>query len=79
MSWSGVTGESNAQKYFDLFSSTFNDLYTLYGFQSKHSTIHPMIHLLNKVGDAMNKKQYTIGIFCNLKKAFDLVPHDILL
>ena len=38
-----------------------------------------MIHLLNKVGDAMNKKQYTIGIFCDLKKAFDLVPHDILL
>ena len=50
-----------------------------YGFQSKHSTIHPMIHLLNKVGDAMNKKQYTIGIFWDLKKAFDLVPHDILL
>ena len=38
-----------------------------------------MIHLLNKVGDAMNKKQYTIGIFWDLKKAFDLVPHDILL
>ena len=30
LSWSDVTGESNAQKSFDLFSSTFNDLYTLF-------------------------------------------------
>ena len=34
---------------------------------------------MNNVSNAMNKNEYTIGVFCDLTKAFDLVPHDILL
>ena len=50
-----------------------------FGFQEAHSTYHPMIHLLNSVSEAMNKKEFTIGIFCDLKKAFDCVPKRTLL
>ncbi len=50
-----------------------------FGFRKKHSTIHPMIHFLNHVSEALNKKKYTIGIFCDLKKAFDTCDHQILL
>lgn len=50
-----------------------------FGFQASNSTVHPMIHLLNKVSNALNQNHYTIAIFCDLQKAFDLVPHDVLL
>ena len=49
-----------------------------FGFQEGNSTIHPMIHMLNKISTAMNKNEYTIGVFCDLTKAFDMVPVDIM-
>ena len=50
-----------------------------FGFQEGNSTIHPMIHMLNKISNAMNKNEFTIGIFCDLTKAFDTVPVDLML
>ena len=50
-----------------------------FGFRGGHSTSHPMIHFINKVTDALNKKHHTIGIFCDLKKAFDTCDPNILL
>lgn len=50
-----------------------------FGFQNGHSTSHPMVHLLDKVGKAMNNNEYTIGIFCDLTKAFDCVPFQHVL
>ena len=50
-----------------------------FGFQDNNETAHPMIHLLNKVGQAINNHEYTIAIFCDLSKAFDLVPLNGLL
>ena len=50
-----------------------------FGFRSGHSTIHPMVHFLNKIGDSLNNNKHTIGIFCDLKKAFDTCNHQILL
>ena len=38
-----------------------------------------MVHFLNKITDALNKKKHTIAIFCDLKKAFDTCNHQILL
>ena len=49
-----------------------------FGFRSGHSTSHPMVHFLNKISESLNKKKHTIGIFCDLKKAFDTCDHNIL-
>ena len=50
-----------------------------FGFRSGHSTSHPLVHFLNKITDALNKKKHSIAIFCDLKKAFDTCDHHILL
>ena len=48
-----------------------------YGFRSKHSTIHPILHLLNHCAEANNKpkSEYTLAVFCDLSKAFDVIDH----
>ena len=50
-----------------------------FGFRRGHSTVHPMVHFLNKITESLNKKKHSIAIFCDLKKAFDTCNHSILL
>ncbi len=50
-----------------------------FGFRPGHSTVHPMTHFINHITEALNKKQHTIAIFCDLRKAFDSCNHEILL
>jgi hypothetical protein len=50
-----------------------------YGFLKGRSTEHALTQILNTVGQALNENKYCVGVFLDLKKAFDVVPHDILL
>jgi hypothetical protein len=43
------------------------------------STTLATYNLLKEVLDALNNNSVVGGIFCDLKKAFDCVNHDILL
>ena len=50
-----------------------------YGFQRNKSTVHSLLHLTNFVTRELNDRKFVVGVFLDLKKAFDVVPHDILL
>lgn len=49
-----------------------------YGFRSNRSTSQAIIESIEKITDAIDNKQYAIGIFIDLKKAFDTINHNIL-
>ena len=49
-----------------------------YGFQKGKNTEHNLLHVINYVSKALNSGEYCIGIFFDLKKAFDVVSHKIL-
>ena len=50
-----------------------------YGFRSNHSTEIALIELHNKLTSEIDNKKMSIGVFIDLTKAFDTVPHNILL
>ena len=49
-----------------------------FGFRKEHSTVHPLLLFSNHVTQALEKKEHSIAVFCDLKKAFDTVNHEIL-
>ncbi len=50
-----------------------------YGFQRHKSTEHNIIHTINFISTAFNENKYALGVFFDLKKAFDVCSHEILL
>ena len=50
-----------------------------YGFRPGHSTSMSLVNIQDKITQAIDKKEYSIGIFLDLTKAFDTVDHVILL
>jgi len=58
-----------------------NDILTKnqYGFREKHSTYMALLKLVDQITEKLNNKQFTIGIFIDLSKAFDTIDHKILI
>ena len=50
-----------------------------YGFMRGKSTEHNLLHVTNTIGKALNEGKFCIGLFLDLKKAFDVCSHEILL
>jgi hypothetical protein len=50
-----------------------------YGFLPKRSTEQNLLHIVNYIAVAINDNMYCIGVFLDLRKAFDVCSHEILL
>ena len=50
-----------------------------FGFRKGHSTIMPLLKFYDSVSNDIDNKKFSIGIFIDLKKAFDSLDHNILL
>ena len=49
-----------------------------FGFRAHHSNEQAIFSLINSILETMNQNQMVGGIFCDLKKAFYSVNHEIL-
>jgi hypothetical protein len=50
-----------------------------YGFLPNRSTEHNLLQIINFISKALDEGNYCIGVFLDLKKAFDVCSHEILL
>jgi hypothetical protein len=50
-----------------------------YGFLPKRSTDQNLLQIVNYIAEAINDNMYCVGVFLDLKKAFDVCSHEILL
>ena len=48
-----------------------------YGFRKHHFTAYALACLYDKISSAIENKEYTVGIFIDLSKAFDTLTHII--
>ena len=50
-----------------------------YGFRPNRSTSTALLELVEEIVTANDKNMYTIGVFIDLRKAFDTINHDLVL
>ena len=50
-----------------------------YGFRTNHSTNLALNEMVNMIVNAIDKNMFSIGVFIDLKKAFDTVNHSLLI
>ena len=50
-----------------------------YGFLRGKCTEHNLLHVTNFITEALNEGKFCIGLFLDLKKAFDVCSHEILI
>ena len=57
----------------------YNILYqNQFGFRKGHSTHDAFIALVDKINKSLDNRDIVIGVFLNIKKAFDTVSHKIV-
>ena len=62
------------------FITKYNILYKFqFGFRQNYSTNMALIYLIDKIMSAVDNANFVIGIFLDLRKAFDTVNHTIML
>ena len=62
------------------FLSQSNFFYNLhFGFRKNHSTSHAAAVVVENITKSFEDKEYTLGVFLDLFKAFDTIDHSILL
>lgn len=72
------------EKLFIARLDTFLDKHNLiigsqYGFRSNRSTSLALLELIEEITNCIDKKMYAMGVFIDLKKAFDTIDHNLLL
>jgi hypothetical protein len=50
-----------------------------YGFRNNHSTSLALMDLMEEITTSLDRKQTTVGVLIDLKKAFDTIDHGILI
>ena len=50
-----------------------------YGFRKCHSTNHAIMTLVEKVAKALDSGKIVVGVYLDIRKAFDAISHPILL
>ncbi len=50
-----------------------------YGFRSNRSTSMAVMELVEEISSSMDNNEYTVGVFLDLKKAFDTIDYGLLM
>ena len=50
-----------------------------YGFREGHSTYMALLRMFNNISQGLDDKNYSLGLFIDLSKAFDTVNHKLLI
>ena len=55
------------------------NIFIIYGFREDSSTSSAILDLVEEISSSIDGGEYTLGVFIDLKKAFDTIDHNILL
>ena len=50
-----------------------------FGFRKNHSTFMEVLDLIDNLSKSIDEKEFSVGVFIHLGKAFDTVNHKILI
>ena len=66
-------------RYYDCVTSKNIISETQFGFRKLHSTSHAIHHSVNSIKKSHSNSNHVIGVFIDLRKAFDTIDHRTLL